>query len=104
MAKDGFFWQYVHHNSKLLVPVVYFADPVYVPFGQTNMRSTLHFCPRTARKEMNVEKLKSYCANIYTVVLKKAIRISENWLMLKQLNNNIYPQHCLSVYYATATM
>ena len=42
---------------------------VYRPFGQSNMHSTLDFCPRPARKQTNVplrkqEKLRAYCLNL----------------------------------------
>ena len=49
---------YIYQDSKLLVPVVYFAEPVKnrvgAPFGPSNMHSTLDFCPKTAKKETNV--------------------------------------------------
>ena len=43
---------------------------VYGPFRQSNMHSTLDFCPRPARKKTNVctttkEKLRDYCSNVY---------------------------------------
>ena len=34
--------------------LLYFAKPVYGPFGMRNMYSTLDFRPRPARKETNV--------------------------------------------------
>ena len=49
--------QYTYYNSNLLAPAVYFAEPVkasFGPFGQSNMHSTLDFCPRKARKKTNV--------------------------------------------------
>ena len=59
----------------LLAPVVYFAEPVKTSlwlFGQSNMHSTLDFCPRPARKEGNEctttkEKLIAYCPNIHII-------------------------------------
>ena len=40
----------IYQDSKLLALDVYFSD--YGTFGQSNMHSTLDFCPRPAREEM----------------------------------------------------
>ena len=48
------FWNSIYLlDSNLLVPTVY-AKPVKLVFGQTKKQSTLDFCPRPAKKEMNV--------------------------------------------------
>ena len=50
--------QYKYEDSKLLAPVVYFADPVktslWAVWAEQHAASTLHFCLRRARKETNV--------------------------------------------------
>ena len=54
--------QYIYQDSKLLVTVFYFAEPVQTrllnqfkpvsgPFGQRYMHSNLDFCPSLARQE-----------------------------------------------------
>ena len=46
-----------HKESKLLASLVYFSNQlklVYGPFRKRNIPSTLDFCPRSARKEINV--------------------------------------------------
>ena len=50
---------YIYQDSNLIGPVFYFAEPVYGSFGKSNVHSTLDFCPRLARKDMNV-LLKSF--------------------------------------------
>ena len=47
----------------------HWPNQLKVVFGQTKKQSTLDFCPRPAKKEMNlhIEKLRAYCPNIYTV-------------------------------------
>ena len=36
---------YVYQDSKLLAPVVFFAELVYGPLEQSNVYRTLDFCP-----------------------------------------------------------
>ena len=61
---------YTYLDSKLLAPVVYFADLVYGPFGECNMHSTLDFCPRPTWKEINVPLYnRAYCPNIYIYIV-----------------------------------
>ena len=50
--------KYIHYDSKVLVPVVYLAEPVetslWVVLVKSIKQSTLNFLPRPARKKTNV--------------------------------------------------
>jgi hypothetical protein len=42
--------QYIYKDSKLLASVVYFADPVYGPFGQSSTLQYAWFQPQTSQQ------------------------------------------------------
>ena len=54
--------KYKYQDSKLLAPVVYFAEPVKTSLRTVqaeHIHSTLDFCPKPTRKKTNIPQLKS---------------------------------------------
>ena len=61
-VKDAAKSKYNYQDSKLLAPVVYFAEPVKTSLWTVrdeHMHSTLDFCPKPTRKKTNIPQLKS---------------------------------------------
>ena len=49
--------QYIYQDSKLLVPVVYFAKQIKIVFGSFGQFGQFDFYPRPDRKDLNVQLL-----------------------------------------------
>ena len=73
-------------SYRLLFTLLIQFKLVYGPFGQSNMHSTLDFCPRPARKQTNVpvhkEKLIAYCPNTSILCLLLESPQLNSWAQL----------------------